>query len=104
WLPAGIPFKYYRPAQVAVTESGWEHLKPGGPADLPLGLDAIAARSQPPEAVMTIDSAEAARFDRLGVEYLARPDGPPFTIAIDGGAPARVTTAAAAVAVKQFEQ
>jgi lysophospholipase L1-like esterase len=104
WLPAGIPFKYYRPAQVAVTESGWEHLKPGGPADLPLGLDTIAARSQPPEAVMTIEVAEPASFDRFRVEYVARPDGPPFTAAVDGGTPVRVTTASAAVRVERFEQ
>jgi hypothetical protein len=60
WLPAGVPFKYYRPHLVSVSESGWQHVKPNDHAGIALGLDASAAESQPPEASMMIESAEPA--------------------------------------------
>src|SRR5580704_618750 len=42
WLPAGIPFKYYRPHQVSVSETGWRHIKPSDhQPGLAFGLDAI---------------------------------------------------------------
>ena len=47
WLPAGIPFKYYRPHLVEVHETGWQHVKPTDPAGVAVGLDAIAAESEP---------------------------------------------------------
>ena len=103
WLPAGIPYKYYRPHLVTVSESGWKHLKPSDHAGIALGLDASAAESQPPGAVMTIESTDPAGFDRFAVEFLARPEGAAFTVAIDGGTPVRVSTAAAAPAIKRFE-
>ncbi|HZK89211.1 MAG TPA: hypothetical protein VFC56_03595 [Stellaceae bacterium] len=103
WLPAGIPFKYYRPALVSISESGWRHLRPGDPAGLTLGLDAVAAQSQPPDATMAIESTEAAGFDRFGVEFLTRPNGPAFTVAVDGGAPIRVSTAVASGTIKRFD-
>ena len=103
WLPAGIPFKYYRPALVSVSESGWRHVKPGDSAGLALGLDAVAAQSQPPDATMAIESTESAGFDRFEVEFLTRPNGPAFTVAVDGGAPVRVSTAAASAAVARFD-
>lgn len=103
WLPAGIPYKYYRPHLVSVSESGWQHPKPNDHAGVPLGLDAIAAVSQPPDAVMTIESTEPLGFDRFAVEFLAQPNGAAFTVAVDGGAPVRVSTAAAASAIKLFE-
>jgi lysophospholipase L1-like esterase len=103
WLPAGIPFKYYRPALVNVSESGWQHLRPADHAGLALGLDAIAAESQPPDATMAIESTEAAGFDRFAVEFLTRPNGPAFTVAVDGAEPIRVSTAAAAAAIDRFD-
>jgi hypothetical protein len=30
WLPAGVPYKYYRPQLVSVSENGWRHFKPTG--------------------------------------------------------------------------
>src|SRR5271169_1947649 len=74
WLPAGIPFKYYRPHLVGVSENGWQHVKPNDHAPVALGLDAIAAVSQPPDAVMTIESTEPTGFDRFAVEFLTQPD------------------------------
>ena len=103
WLPAGIPFRYYRPQLVSVDETGWRHLKPNDNAGVALGLDAIVAQSQPPDAVMTVESTETAGFDRFAVEFPTRPDGPAFTIQIDNAGPIRVPTAAATAAIDRFE-
>ena len=73
-MPAGIPYKYYRPHLVSVTESGWQHLKPNDHAGVALGLDAIAAADQTASTqVMTIDSTEPAGFDRFAIEFLTPP-------------------------------
>jgi GDSL-like lipase/acylhydrolase family protein len=103
WLPAGIPFRYYRPALVGVSESGWQHETTSNSRDLAMGLDAVAAVSQPPDATMTIASTETAGFDRFAVEFLTRPNGPAFTVAVDGGPPVRGSTAAASPALKTFD-
>jgi lysophospholipase L1-like esterase len=102
WLPAGVPYKYYRPHLVSVSESGWRHVKPSDHPGVALGLDAVAAESQPPDASMTIESTDPAGFDRFAVEFLEQPDGAAFTVAVDGGSPIRVSTAAAAPSVRHF--
>jgi lysophospholipase L1-like esterase len=103
WLPAGIPFAYYRPHLVTVTESGWQHIKPRDRGDVPLGLDAVAAESTPRDAEMAIESSEPDGFDRFAVDYLAGPKGSPFTVEIDDAQPVRVATAAAVNAIRRFE-
>jgi lysophospholipase L1-like esterase len=103
WLPAGIPFKYYRPHLVSVGESGWQHIKPNDHTDIALGLDAIAAESQPPDASMTIESTEPGGFDRFAVEFLTQPNGSAFSVTVDDGAPVRVSTADAMSAIKRFD-
>ncbi|HWD57249.1 MAG TPA: GDSL-type esterase/lipase family protein, partial [Stellaceae bacterium] len=109
WLPAGVPYKYYRPHQVGIAEHGWRHVKPSDHEAVALGLDAVAAESQPVTgqstgADMTIESTDPAGFDRFAVEFLTRPDGPPFAVAVDGGAPERVSTAAAMPAIRIFDR
>src|SRR6202034_3307023 len=71
--------------------------------ELAMGLDAIAAVCQPPDATMTIASTETAGFDRFAVEFLTRPNGPTFTVTVDDGPPVRVSTAAASPALKIFD-
>lgn len=103
WLPAGVPYKYFRPQLVSVAEEGWRHLKPNDHAGVALGLDAVVAESQPHDSSMTIESTEPGGFDRFAVEYLTRPDGSAFTVQADDAAPVRVSTAAAQTAVKRFD-
>jgi len=95
WLPAGIPFAYFRPQLVTVEESGWRHLRPAeaGPG-VPLGLDASAAQSGNPAAQMILTSTEPEGFDRFAVEFVARPNGAPLRLRIDGARPIQVPTAA----------
>jgi lysophospholipase L1-like esterase len=104
WLPAGIPFKYYRPHGVTVSESGWRHIKPSDrQPGLAFGLDAIDAQSEPPDSVMAIESTDPAGFDRFAVEYLTQPHGSAFTVQIDDREPVRVSTAAALPAIARFD-
>jgi lysophospholipase L1-like esterase len=102
WLPAGIPFRYYRPRLVTVTAEGWRQLGPrdAGP-DVPLGLDAAVAESEYPGALMMLASGEAPGFDRLGLEFVARPAGPPLQIRIDRQESFLVSTAAARIRAKR---
>ncbi len=102
WLPAGVPYKYYRPQLVSVFESGWTHVKPNDHPGVALGLDAVAAESEPRDAVMTIASTEPAGFDRFAIEYLTQPNGSAFTVSADGEAPVRVSTASTVTAITRF--
>jgi len=103
WLPAGVPYKYYRPQLVSVSEDHWRHVKPNDHAGVALGLDAVAAESDPQGAVMTIDSTEPEGFDRFAAEYLTQPDGSAFTVSADGGAPVRVSTASSVTSISRFD-
>jgi hypothetical protein len=103
WLPAGIPYKYYRPQLVSVSESGWRHVKPNDhEPGLAFGFDAVDAESDPRDVVMAIESTDAAGFDRFAVEYLTQPKGSAFTVQVDAAAPVRVSTAAQP-AIARFE-
>ena len=105
WLPAGVPYGYFRPALVAVGESGWRHRRPGDAgASAQLGLDAVAAQAVEPRARMTLASGEPGGFDRVGVEFVARPRGTPLTLRIDNGPAQRIPTAARTLALKRFER
>ena len=70
WLPAGVPYKYYRPQFVSVSESerGWKHMKPNDHAGIALGLDAVVAENESRDAVMSLQSTEPEGFDRFAVE------------------------------------
>jgi hypothetical protein len=104
WLPAGIPFKYFHPNLVEVSETGWQHVRPSDHmAGIALGLDGVVAESRPPSSVMAIQSTEEGGFDKFSVEFLTRPDGSPFTVQVDDGPPLRVSTAEAETAVKRFD-
>lgn len=103
WLPAGVPFKYYRPHLVSVSETGWQHVKPNDHAPVALGLDANDAVSQPPNAAITVESAELEGFNHFSVEYLAQPDGGAFTISVDAGAAVRVSAIDAVRTIKRFD-
>lgn len=101
WLPAGVPYRYFRPRLVTVAETGWRHVTPRQ-ADLPFGLDATIAESRRRGASMTLASTEGAGFDRLTVEFLAAPGGGAFSVAVDGGPSLRIVGAAAAERAKRI--
>jgi lysophospholipase L1-like esterase len=104
WLPAGVPYAYFRPALVTVGESGWRHPRPADAApDEPIGIDATLAEATAPEARMTLTSAESGGFDRLALEFIARPNGSPLTVRLDQSSPLRVPTAVPTLRIKRVE-
>ena len=104
WLPAGVPYKYFQPRLVTVSETGWRHLRASDTDDKPpLGLDAVVARATEADARMTLSSNDADGFDRVAVEFVARPDGQPLTIRADQNPPARIVTAAPKIGVRRSE-
>lgn len=82
-LPPGIPYQYYRPAQVTVSQAGpWtfrSSLKPS--AKGPFSLTGFRLSPDGPGAVVTVESTEPEGFDRVALELAARPGG-------GGGVPA----------------
>ncbi len=88
WLPAGVPFKYYNPRLVFVSEEGWRHEGPtsGAPPEA-LGLDALVAVNRGRPARMSLESTEPAGFDRLAIEYVAQPGGGDLAVVVDDNAP-----------------
>jgi lysophospholipase L1-like esterase len=104
WLPAGIPFAYYRPALVTAEETGWRHVKPGAEAaGLPLGLDGVAAEAVGPDSRMILTSSEPEGFDRVAIALVARPGGAPLALRLDNGKPRPVSTAAPRPAWRRIE-
>jgi len=103
WLPAGIPFAYYRPALVRVEEIGWRHLKPGvDTAGVPFGLDGVVAEAVEPGARMILTSTEPEGFDRVAITLVARPGGAPLALHIAGGKSRAVSTAAPHPALRRI--
>ena len=75
-LPPGIPFKYYRPAQVAVTASNWQtisSLTPAAPG--PFGISGLRQAATGP-AEMTLQATSASGLGKVVVEC-PRPAGRP---------------------------
>ncbi|HEX3863808.1 MAG TPA: GDSL-type esterase/lipase family protein [Stellaceae bacterium] len=104
WLPAGIPFKYYRPALVTVTETGWRHLRPpDGEAAVPLGIDAVSAEASEPGAHMELTSTEPEGFSRFAIEIVTSPHGAPLSVRIDDGNARQIATDAHQTALRRIE-
>ena len=104
WLPAGVPYKYFQPRLVTVSETGWRHLRPSDTAEKPvLGLDAVVARAAEPEARMTLAAADPDGFDRVSVEFIARPGGQPLSLRVDQNPPVRIATTAPKAVVRRSD-
>ena len=104
WLPAGVPYKYFQPRLVTVSETGWRHLRPSDADDKPLlGLDAVTARAVEADARMTLSSSDADGFGRVAVEFVARPGGQPLTIRVEQNPPVRIATTAPKIGVRRSE-
>jgi lysophospholipase L1-like esterase len=93
WLPGGIPFRYYRPQLVTVSQAGWRQLGVVDDAHAEaIGIDATVAQSERCDARMRLVSREG--FNRLAIEFLAQPNGGALSIRVDQQHPVRISTAA----------
>src|SRR5262249_8650476 len=87
---------------VTVEESGWHHLAPADGTQ-GLGLDADIAEATESGARMTLTSDEPEGFDRVGIEFIARPHGAPLLLQLNDRLPQSIPTAWPHVAVRVSE-
>ena len=96
FLPPGAPHAWYRPYQVAVTQTaGWRTLTSNKPAPDPAdyGLSGAVARAEDPAEVITIDIRSDARLRALDVGLALTPGGGSLAVLADGTALATLPTA-----------
>jgi lysophospholipase L1-like esterase len=103
WLPSGIPYKWYRPELVTVTESGWQHFGSSDAAQQPMGTDLTIARSTAVGARMTLTSTEEAGFNRFALELLTQPNAGSLVVRIDQRKPILISGEAPALRLKRVE-
>jgi lysophospholipase L1-like esterase len=86
-VPPGIPFRYYRPAQLQVTASGWDAISsfsrdPSGP----FGLAGLRQHAAGP-AQIELTATEPGGLAQLTIEALGQPGGGSFVVEHDGTGP-----------------
>jgi len=84
-LPPGIPFRYYKPAQVAVTAQDWTttgSLRESSPG--PFGIAGVRQTADGP-AVMTLRSTEPSGLGHVDIEAWGQPGGGTLDASWDGG-------------------
>ncbi len=94
-LPPGIPFEFYKPAQVAVTATGWEtlgSLKAANPG--PFGIAGVRQHAVGP-ATMTLKSTTPDGLGDVTVEAYGQAGGGTIDLAWNGGHTASFSTSAA---------
>lgn len=94
-LPPGVPFEYYHPTGVEVTQSdGW---RIAGSFDRDeggiFGLSGFRAEADRAGATMVLTATGDAGFDRAAVDILRQPAGGTLIVRIDGGPATRIETA-----------
>ncbi len=93
FLQPGIPFRYYHPAQVTVSSTGWTPVSAfSKTAAGPWGISLIRQHADTP-ASMTITPDEAGGVGRGMVEFLSQPGGGQLVIEADDGGRTAVSTA-----------
>ncbi len=94
-LPPGIPFQFFKPAQVAVTAEGWDtigSLKSANPG--PFGITGVRQHAGG-AATMTLRSTTPDGLGDVVVEAYGQAGGGTIELAWDGGQPLSFSTNAA---------
>ena len=97
FLPPGAPHDYYRPYQVAVTQTaGWKTLTSNkvSPDAVPFSLSGQVARATDADEVITIENRGAVRLKAIEIGVITQPGGGAFEILADGQPLAAISTAA----------
>lgn len=94
-LPPGVPFEYYRPTGVEVTQSGGWRIANSFDRDEGgvFGLSGFRAEADRAGATMVLTATGDTGFDRAAVDILRQPAGGTLVARIDGGTPVRIETA-----------
>jgi lysophospholipase L1-like esterase len=96
FLPAGAPHAWYRPYQVAVTQSpGWRTLTSNklNPDPAEYGLSGIVARTTLPGETIVIEMRTASPLKAIDVGLVMQPGGGTLEVLADGAVLATLSTA-----------
>ncbi len=91
-LPPGIPYRYYKPATVAVVADGWR-AEPSGADAGPFGFAGL--RQVADGQATTAITASPPELDRLFIDVIGQPGGGTLDITTSDGRATRVSTASA---------
>lgn len=102
-LPPGIPHRYYNPARVHVTATGWTLVSSfDARAPRPFGLSGVRQHADGP-AEMTLAVDADGDLDQVAIEVLQQPGGGNLDVAFDNGARKTMATDATPPAPSQFK-
>jgi lysophospholipase L1-like esterase len=91
-LPPGVPYRYYRPDRVSVTEQGWSVISSfRAEARGPFGVTGLRQHADRP-AEMTLAVSDPGDLDRAEIEVLRQPGGGTIDVDLDRGAHASLST------------
>ncbi|MEZ5852492.1 MAG: hypothetical protein R3D68_17810 [Hyphomicrobiaceae bacterium] len=96
FLPPGVPYAYYRPDQIRVTQThGWVSRSSNKkkPDAEPFGLSGQLARASAPEDVITIELTHHVRVAALAVGIVKEPGGGALEVVADDSVIATLPTA-----------
>ncbi len=84
-LPMGVPFRYFRPNNVKVSQSrGWTVSNSfRAPKSGPYGLSGFRIRGSHPDQYMTLKMTDGTRFDRVDIEFQRQPGSGTIIVEID---------------------
>jgi lysophospholipase L1-like esterase len=91
-LPPGVPYRYYRPDRVSVTEQGWSVVSSfRNDATGPFGVTGLRQHADRP-AEMTLSVSDPGDLDHAEIEVLRQPAGGTIDVGLDRGAHASFST------------
>lgn len=91
-LPPGVPYRWYRPARVSVTSSGWSVISSFQGEPGPFGITGLRQHADRP-AEMTLTVGDPGDLDQAEIEVLRQPGGGTLDIYMDAGGSSSIATA-----------
>lgn len=92
-MPAGVPYPYYRPYQVSVSQSpGWVVWNSFRGDTAPYGVTGYTLHASTPEQV-TLEAGIDYPFDEIEIDYMRQPGGGHIDVQIDGQPVGTIATA-----------
>src|SRR6185312_12632622 len=84
-MAAGVPYAYYRPYQVSVSQSGgWTVWNSFRGDQGPFGVTGYTLHTTNANEQMSLEAGADGPFDEVEIDYLRQPGGGSIEVAIDG--------------------
>ncbi|MEO8558842.1 MAG: SGNH/GDSL hydrolase family protein, partial [Rhodospirillales bacterium] len=84
-MPAGVPYAYYRPYQVSVSQSsGWTVWNSFRGDQGPFGVTGYTLHTTKANEAVSLEAGADGPFDEVEIDYLRQPGGGRIEVAVDG--------------------